>query len=137
MRQQTRIIERSFRDIRRSVDIVRAGFATLGAGLLVRNIVGATTTLERINNTLRVGAGSAEGAARAYAFVRDEAQRLGLDLRTAAEQFGSLSAAARGTALQGEATREIFSAVAEAMTALGRSAEQTGGAITAIEQIIS
>ena len=53
-----------------------------------------------------------------YKFVRSEAVRLGLDLATTADQFAKLTAASRNTVLEGQETRDIFSAMATAMTAL-------------------
>ena len=74
---------------------------------------------------------------QAFAFVREESDRLGLALRTAATGYAQLAAAARGTSIEGETTRELFLGAAEASTALGLSAEQTAGIIFALQQIIS
>lgn len=126
-----------FDRLQRSVFSLKSAFAAIGVGLLVREIVQATTELQRIQNSLRVATGSAEGAAREFAFVSDEAERLGLNLRSAASEYAKLAAASRGTVLEGRQTREIFIAISEASTALGLSAEQTGGALNAIQQIIS
>jgi len=121
---------------------VGAGLAAVGvsvAGVVsaVKGIAQATIQFQQFTNTLQVGTGSATAAADALSFVRSESQRLGLDLATAADQFGKLAAASKGTALEGKATRDIFTSVAQAATALGLSAEQTGGSLLAIQQIIS
>lgn len=113
------------------------GISIAGAVSAVKGIAQATIQFQQFSNTLQVGTGSAKGAADALAFVRSESQRLGLDLATAADQFGKLAAASKGTALEGKATRDIFTSVAQAATALGLSAEQTGGSLLAIQQIIS
>lgn len=49
----------------------------------------------------------------------------------------SLSAATRGTALEGQATRDIYESVSKAMATLGRSSEDTEGALLAISQMVS
>lgn len=121
---------------------VGAGLAAVGvsvAGVVsaVKGIAQATIQFQQFTNTLQVGTGSATAAADALSFVRSESQRLGLDLATAADQFGKLAAASKGTALEGKATRDIFTSVAQAATALGLSAEQTGSSLLAIQQIIS
>ncbi|WP_299078912.1 tape measure protein [uncultured Paraglaciecola sp.] len=103
----------------------------------VRSITEANIQVQRFNNSLTVGTGSAEGAAKAMSFVRKSAEELGLDLSTSANQFSKLTAAAKGTALEGQATRDIFLGIAKASTVLGLSADQAGGALTAVEQIIS
>lgn len=109
----------------------------IGGAALARDAAQAGLALDRMQRALLAATGSSAGAADGMAFVRAEAQRLGLDLESAGQQFASLSAAARGTALEGQGARDIFSAVAEASTVMGLSADQAGGALLAIQQIIS
>lgn len=113
------------------------GLSIAGAVEAVKGISQATIQFQQFNSTLLVGTGSAKGAADALSFVRSESQRLGLDLATAADQFAKLSAASRGTSLEGKATRDIFTSVAQAATVMGLSADQTSGSLLAIQQIIS
>ena len=113
------------------------GLSIAGAVESIKGIAQATIQFQKFTSTLQVGTGSAKGAADALGFVRSESQRLGLDLATAAEQFGKLTAASKGTTLEGKATRDIFSSVAQAATAMGLSAEQTSGSLLAIQQMIS
>lgn len=120
--------------ITRSLGLVAAGFVSLST---VRSLLDASIQLEKFNNALQVATGSSKGAAEEMAFVRAEADRLGLDLQSAAEQYSRLAAAAKGTELQGQSTRDIFVSVAQAATVMGLSAAETGGALTALEQIIS
>lgn len=133
-----------FRSLNKTVDRttrgfngLRAAFGALGVGLLVRQMVRAEQSLQAIESSFNVAAGSAEGAAQMMQFVTSEADRLGLALEPTAKAFSSLAAAAKGTALEGEGSRQIFIGVSEAMTALGRTSADTEGALTAIEQIIS
>lgn len=128
---------------RRSLSLGRA-FTTLGAavgaiglGYLIRESVQAQIQFERFAGALRVATGSAEGARQEMDFIVDTAQRLGLPLLEAAGSYSKLAAAAKDTALEGEVSRDVFTAVSEAATVLNLSAEQTGGALTALEQIIS
>lgn len=119
-----------------------AGIAGIGlsiAGVVdgIRSVAQASLEYERFNNTLRVATGSAQGAAESLKFIRSESARLGLDLASAADQFAKLSAASKGTALEGKATRDIFTAVSQAAVVMGLSAEQTSGSLLAIQQIIS
>ncbi len=148
MRQAAKVSERRTKQMQKTLQGVekrlngfastaQVAFAAIGSGVALRSIVNASIQMERINNALRVATGSSDAAATEFAYVRAEAKRLGLDLATSAEQYSRLAAAARGTALQGQETRDIFTAVSEASTVLGLSAEQTGGALNAIEQIIS
>lgn len=116
---------------------IALGAVTFGGTAFVSGIVRARMELDRIDSTLRAGTGSREAAAREMAFVAAEAERLGLDLSTAALQFAQLTAAAKGTELAGQGAREIFTSVAEASTVLGLSADQASGALNAIQQMIS
>jgi len=100
-------------------------------------IIDTALANERLNNTLKVGVGSAEAAAKEIAFLRQESEKLGLQFTTTADQYAKLAAAAKDTALQGQATRDIFLAVSKASTVLGLSAAEAGGALNAIQQMIS
>lgn len=111
--------------------------AAVGAALVVRQIVDAGLAWQRLERTLRFVTGSSEAARREMEFIESVVDRLGLDLRSTAGEYAKLAAAAKGTALAGEDARRIFVAISEATAVLGLSAEETGGALTAIQQIIS
>lgn len=100
-------------------------------------VIDAALANERLNSSLKVGLGSQQAATQELKFLREEADRLGLQFASAAEQYAKLTAASKGTELQGQKTRDIFLAVAKASTVLGLSTDQTGGALLAIEQMIS
>lgn len=119
-----------------------AGYATalLSVGAAMKGIHAITSAgmqLQALNSTLLFATGSAEEAASAYAFVREEAERLGLPLQVLGKQFGQMSAAANGTALAGEATRKIFSSVASAARVMGLQTFQVERALLAIQQMMS
>ena len=92
---------------------------------------------ERLYNSLTVGLGSLKAAKDEMVFLRQESDRLGLQLDTTAQQYTKLAVSAKGTKLEGQAIRDIFIGVAQASTVLGLSAADTGGVLTAVEQIIS
>ena len=130
-------IQRSVRGLERGfnrLSNVAGGF--LGA-VAVRNVTRAGLAIEGFESSLRFATGSAEGAAKAMGFVREEADRLGLDLQSSIQGFTGIAAAARGTSLEGERTREIFTGVAEASRVMNLSVQDTTGVMRAIEQIIS
>ncbi len=121
-----------------------AGAAAMGLTFSAQAAIGfakasaqAAMETQRTVRALEYATGSAEGGAAALRFVKDEAERLGLALPTASREFAKMSAAARGTALEGKVTRDIFIGVSEAATVLGLSADQTAGALNAIQQMIS
>lgn len=115
-----------------------AGALSVGAAVaLAKEMSSLNLQLERTSNTLRFASGSGEAYATNNEFLRTTVRALGLDLQSAGQQFASLSAAARGTALEGEGARSIFDAVAKASTVMGLTADQTAGSLLAIQQMIS
>lgn len=102
-----------------------------------RAILDASIANERFTNSLILGTGSVQAATKEIAFLREESDRLGLQFSSTAEQYAKLTAASKGTQLEGQATRDIFIGVAQAATVLGLSADNTGGVLTAVQQIIS
>lgn len=104
---------------------------------LARDITTTAVQMESLTNAMHAVKGSGEAAAQELAFVRAEADRLGINLQTAIRQFVAMTAAAQGTSLEGEGVREIFSALAEAAVVLGLSQEQLEGAFNAVQQMMS
>ncbi|MGB4060896.1 MAG: tape measure protein [Burkholderiaceae bacterium] len=100
-------------------------------------IIDAQVQLDKWNNGFKFGAGSMAAGTREMAFVREEAQRLGLELSGSATQYMKLVAASRGTTMEGEKTRSVFTAIAEAATVMGMSSEQSERAFMAITQMMS
>ena len=104
---------------------------------LSRFVVGSGLAMERWQSQLRFATGSTQGAAREIGYLRREAERLGLDFSSLADGFAGFAAATRGTALEGEKTRDVFTAVAEAASVMRLSAADTQGVLTALTQIVS
>lgn len=116
---------------------MRGVIAGLGIGLLARHVVEMGTNFDRIRNTMHSVFGSVEAANEAFLDMRGIAMDLGADIFALADMYAQMSAASAGTALQGEATRDIFLAVAETATVLRFNLDQTRGVIKAFEQMIS
>jgi tape measure domain-containing protein len=109
----------------------------ISLGMVAQEMVATAAASDRMRNSMASTMGDAAAGGRELAFVRQEAVRLGLDLQSTTFEYTKLAAAARGTALEGQATRDIFTAVSTAATVMGMSAEQTGGALNAIQQMMS
>lgn len=135
--RETRRIDQSFDRLGRGVSTFRAALAGIGFGVFVREVFQTATALDRINRRFQATMGTAEAAGAEYQFVATQADRLGLELISTADAYSKFTAAARGTALEGRAARDIFVAVAEASTVMGLSAEETEGALRALEQMVS
>ena len=128
----------------RGLGRLRSGFIALGgiaavAGIarIVGDIAESGVAIERLENRFRFAAGSIAAGAEELRFVRAEAERLGIDFRSAADAYSGLLAAAQGTNITVADTREVFLGAAENARVLGLSAEDTRGVLLALEQIVS
>ena len=101
---------------------------------VIESVIESTLALDRAQRTLQYATGD---GATALAYVRKVANELGLDLTVTAEAYGKLAASARGTSLQGQATRDIFKAVTSAATVMGLGAQETSGMVLALGQMMS
>ena len=135
--QHVTSLDRSMQTLATTAKTVGVAVAAIGLTQLGKEAIQASTQMTALDNAFKAITGSATAAKAELGFVRAESQRLGLNFVSTAEQFKGLSAAARGTALEGEAIRKAFMAVAGASRTLGLSTEQTGGALNAIQQMIS
>lgn len=102
-----------------------------------RQFITANVELQRNERALRAVTGSAAAARTEMNFIRQTADRLGVSVNDLAEQYRSLLAASKGTALEGAGVREVFTSVSNAMGQLGASSYSTSRAFTAITQMVS
>lgn len=111
--------------------------ATVALNKLKNEIIGARQSFDRMTNTFAISSSSAGEAAEKIAFLRGNAQKLGLDIQSVGVSFAKFDVAAQNTSLSSRQVREIFVAVSEATTAMGLSSEVAEGAILALQQMIS
>jgi tape measure domain-containing protein len=121
---------------------VAAGATAAAAAIytVTRAVGGVTEAGYRLNGVQRAlafAAGGAKEGAKEFAYLTAESKRLGFSVTESAQGFAMLSAAAKGTALEGKGARDIFSSVSEAAVTLGLTSYQTSGALNAIQQMIS
>jgi tape measure domain-containing protein len=109
----------------------------LGVGFTAREFVQAAADVEKLKAGLTAVTGDAAKARAEFEFVRSVAQRVGVDIVAAGEAFLGLAAATKGTAVEGEPTRQVFEAVSNAMSKAGKSSAETRGALNALAQIAS
>lgn len=109
-----------------------AGLVQFGA-----SVIKAGIAMDALQRSFVAITGSQTAAAQELKFLRKEADRLGQSFFDLAPIYKSVSAAARGTALEGEGVRKVFSAITEASSALGMSTSDTEGALLALSQMIS
>lgn len=99
-------------------------------------LVATQVQADKMRNGLSFAVGKTAAAAE-MDFVRKSAQDLGLELVTTSGQYTRLAAAARGTTLAGQGVRDIFTAMGQAGTVMGLSAQEMDGALMAVTQMIS
>lgn len=102
-----------------------------------KGIVDAGMQMQALHNRFIAATGDAKVAADALAFVRTESERLGLSFKEAAGSFAAFSASALRSGMTLQQTKDIFTSVAEAATALHLSPEQASSAFLALEQMAS
>lgn len=119
------------------VSLLTKALATIGAGLFVKTLIQTNIAFNKIETTLAALTGTTKAAKVEFGFLADEADRLGFVTTDLALNYARLSASTKGTILQGQATRDIFSAISEQARLLQLSTQDTGFAIRAITQIIS
>jgi len=117
-------------------DLTRIMTALAGS-IVVKEFIDANVAIENFGRAMTLVSGSTEGAAESLDYVKRVSNTLGLEISGTADNFVSLSAAAKGTSLEGQQTRDIFEAVSKAMALLGKSSADTQGALLAIQQMIS
>lgn len=122
---------------KKAAGIIGGAFSAYQAAAFIKDVVQTQVSFERMTVAMESATGSSQAAADSLEFVRNESRRLGLSLEDQAKSYTKLAAAAKGTSLEGQATRDIFSAVSEASTALQLSADEAAGALYAISQMIS
>lgn len=95
----------------------------------------ASAAGERLRMTLNFASGG--NGVRELEYVTQLSNRLGLQLGSTAKAYASFAAAAKGTALEGQHTRDVFEAISKASAVMGLSADQSAGALLALQQMVS
>ncbi|MBI1327005.1 MAG: tape measure protein [Alphaproteobacteria bacterium] len=122
---------------RQAAGLVAAYAGIYGIISSVRSVNETGMAFQGLGTALETITGSSAGAREEMKFLEEQAERLGLNLLETAQSYMQIAAAAKGTELAGDGTRQIFTAIAEASTVLQLSVDQTNGALRAIGQIMS
>jgi len=93
--------------------------------------------MEKMQNMLIANTGSILAAKQQYNELAIVANKFGLGIRESVPSFARFAAATKDTALEGKGTMDIFKGLGTASIAMGLSAEQSGRALTALQQMMS
>jgi tape measure domain-containing protein len=105
---------------------------------VLRGTTEATQKLEAATARLNVANdGDLTATANDLDFVRRNADRLGIEFGVLGTEYSKFSIATKNTNLEGDATRKIFNAVAEAARVNRSSTQEMAGVFTALTQIVS
>jgi len=97
----------------------------------------AVLQLETMERTLSALTGSSREGAKGLAFVRAEAQRLGLELKGAEEAYAGFKATTQYTSIRGAQADRIFSTFSQTAALRGLSNDEQGRFFQAINQSLS
>lgn len=100
-------------------------------------VLETTIKFEAMRKAIDFASGSAEMGNKNFEFIRQTAQKLGLDLRGAVEGYKTFASAANLAGQSSQETNRQFAAVAKAAQVMGLSAEDTKGAFLALGQMMS
>lgn len=109
----------------------------IAGAAMAKRFVDANVAADGFARSMELVTGSTEGAAREIDYVTKLAERLGLPIRDVQRAWLDFSAAVKGSALEGEPARAVFESVSAAMSKLGKSADETQGALLALQQMVS
>ena len=112
-------------------------YNVLAAQVSFSALTDAASKMQSVRVALQAVTGSAEEAGRQFDFVKRVANSAGTDIAESAQHWMKLSAAAKGTALEGAAAQGVFEAVTNAMASMGRSSGETGAVLRTLTQIIN
>ncbi|MCM8527316.1 MAG: tape measure protein [Lentisphaeraceae bacterium] len=120
--------------------MIKLGASILGVVASIKSIQKASSTaldFTRTGNALNQVFKTSERVKQEWQFLSRVSETLGLDIQKLAEQYAQVAAASNDTSLEGKGARDILVGVSTAATALSLSADDTSGALRAINQIIS
>ena len=114
---------------------ITAGIAgVVGFG---KAVFDASKNVEALRNQLTFATGSSMQMQSEMTFLTKASKDLGLDLLTTANAYAKLAGATRGTAMEGQKTRDIFMGISMAGTVLHMSTEQMERSLYAVQQMAS
>lgn len=125
--------------LRAEVLALTAGYVGLQAGISnIGSAINAYQTLEAAQSRLGVVFNQDTGrVAQEIAFLREQADRLGISFGTLANEYGKFAVAAQSSNFTTEETRKVFLSVAEAGRAAKLSNDQLQGTFLALTQMMS
>lgn len=99
----------------------------------IRSVIQTTRDLDLLQKSIKGLTGSVQD----WQFLRQEAYRTGTSLKTIARAYKNFYSAARGSGFNGNQIQGMFSGLLTAGRGIGANQQQIGGALVALEQMLS
>ena len=135
--KQAEGLVKAFERVGHSANLMNAALAIGGAVVIGRDIAQAGMAFENLQKGLEVATGSSAQAKVEMERLREEANRLGIDVMHTGKEYVNFVAAISGSNVNIDKAKDSFFAVAQAMALLGRSPEGAARAFKALEQFAS
>lgn len=103
----------------------------------IRSVIQTYTKLDDLQRVLNGISGGAEEGAKQFAYLKKEAFRTATDIDVVANAYKNFYSAAKGAGFSMQQAQGIFSSILTAGRGIGASQQQIGGALTALEQMLS
>lgn len=104
---------------------------------VIGSLIDAQITMQQIHFGLLSAGGSAAMAAKQFEFLRQNAQTLGIDLKSSAQEFTRLSAAASAMNVPVEKQQQLYTALSKAATVLHLDQQKVQFATLGLTQMFS
>jgi lambda family phage tail tape measure protein len=142
-RQTTRInkdiksTSESMKQMKSHALALRSAISIIGTGIALKSIFDVGKEVDMLKISYKAIFGTMEKAGDEFKYVKKVSDEMGQNFYVIAKQFKSLSAASKGTTLEGKGVHDIFRAITKASASLGLTAYETEGALYAVQQMIS
>ena len=121
--------------LKNALGAIGVGYVTSQLTSLGKSAVNTSMDFQALTNRMNAAAGNKSIGADSLAYIREQADRLGLEFRTTAYSFAGFEAAALRSGLTLEQTKQIFTDVSTAATSMQLSTDRVQLVFKALEQI--
>lgn len=104
---------------------------------VIQSLVEAQISMQQIHYGLLAATGSAKGAGEQFEYLRKNADALGLDLKTSAQEYTRLAASATAMNVAVEDQQKLYTALSQASTVLHLDQQKVQFATLALTQMFS
>lgn len=130
-------LENAFRGGFQAASIFRTMIGSITLGSFAKSVYDAGNALQQFNVSMQVATGSASGALKELEYVDNMAAKLGINLKTARDNYSKFSISASIAGVESAKTQKIFESVSTALSVLGKGTEDQNLSFLALEQMMS